>query len=371
MGGCSGIFFGTARAQSATPHQMAEYRAKYAAYRSARDRYEAEAGAYWSMIAEKRKLRGARRRNGEAISAEHYVLAQPPVYNGPPQPIDPSAPPQPPAQRRTIPVASDFLANAQSQFAFAPRRPQNELEFKRSYAKVASRLGLTRDQAVRVYCFEAGGNGKYDVQAGLEFSRPNARAISTALGYNQLLTTNTVELLAEQGHAIIEGLNQAMHRAPEPERSALARKIATVRKMIAFSKSVPDEWNAHERIGMTPQGLGIHALNYDVDIGPWLQTYKLLISVEFAKRKGHERPLSAAELEMMNLTGDGNGFDMVSMPQGLRVQVPTSNFFQRGGYERNPVAIRNNTVAKLIAATDARMDSESAKPGAKDLAAAF
>lgn len=350
---------------------MAEYRVKYAAYKLAHDHFEAEASAYWSAVAEKRKLRYARRRNGETISPDHYVLTQPPVYAGPPRPVDPSAPATPPVERKRIPVAADFLANAQSQFQFVPRRPQSEIEFKRAYAKIASRLGLTRDQAARVYSFEAGGNGKYDVQAGLEYPRPNARAISTALGYNQLLTTNTVELLAERGSDIVEGLTEAMHRAPEPERSALARKITIVRKMIVFCRSVPDDWSAHERIGITPQGLGVHALNYDVDVGPWLQTYKLLISVEFARRKGHQRPLSAAELEMMNLTGDGNGFDMVSMPQALRVQVPTSNFFQRGGYERNPVAIRNNTVAKLIAATDTRMDSESAKPGAKDLASAF
>jgi len=38
---------------------------------------------------------------------------------------------------------------------------------------------------------------------------------------------------------------------------------------------------------------------------------------------------------------------MVTMPQAMREQVPTSNFFQRGGYERNPVAIHHNTVAKL------------------------
>jgi hypothetical protein len=51
--------------------------------------------------------------------------------------------------------------------------------------------------------------------------------------------------------------------------------------------------------------------------------------------------------------------------------VPTSNFFQRGGYERNPVAIRHNTVAKLLAITDAQMDSNSNNAGAKELAAAF
>jgi hypothetical protein len=62
---------------------------------------------------------------------------------------------------------------------------------------------------------------------------------------------------------------------------------------------------------------------------------------------------------------------MVTMPKALREKVPTTNFFQRGGYERNPVAARNNTVAKLIAATDAKMIAEAKLQGAKDLAAAF
>jgi hypothetical protein len=357
--------------KAASELQIAEYHQKLAAYRRAREDFEAKAEAYWSAVTEKRRIRNARRRNGEPVSLEHYVLTQPPVYAGLPKPIDPSAPSVPPAKRTPLPVVADFVRHAAEQFQFTPSRPRSESEFKKAYAAVAASLGLNREQAVRVYCFEAGGNGKYDVQADLESSRPNARAISTALGYNQLLTTNTVEVLAEQSDSILAGLTAAMHRAPEPRRRKLADKIATLRKMIAFARSVPDEWSAHARLAKTPKGLAIHALNLDVDIGPWLQTHKLLTSVHFARRKGYTRPLSAAELEMMNLTGDGNGFDMVSMPQALRERVPTSNFFQRGGYERNPVAIRNNTVAKLIAATDARMDAESSRPGAKELAAAF
>jgi hypothetical protein len=141
--------------------------------------------------------------------------------------------------------------------------------------------------------------------------------------------------------------------------------------MVAYARSVPDSWSAHEKLGDTPKGWAIHSLVLDIDVGPLLQTHKLLTSVIFARNKGYTRPLTAAELEMMNLTGDGTGLDMVTMPQAMREQVPTSNFFQRGGYERNPVAIRHNTVAKLLAVTDARMDSNSAKPGARDLASAF
>ena len=59
---------------------------------------------------------------------------------------------------------------------------------------------------------------------------------------------------------------------------------------------------------------------------------------------------------------------MRSMPAAMRERVPTANFFLRAGYERNPVAIRNNVVAKLLSATDARMDEEAKLQGAKDLA---
>jgi hypothetical protein len=73
----------------------------------------------------------------------------------------------------------------------------------------------------------------------------------------------------------------------------------------------------------------------------------------------------------MNLTGDGNGIDMVLMPQAMRERVPTSNFFQQIGYERNPVARRTGVVAKLVADMEAQMAKGAQSPGAKELAAAF
>jgi hypothetical protein len=141
--------------------------------------------------------------------------------------------------------------------------------------------------------------------------------------------------------------------------------------MVVFSRSVGDDWRQHERLAGTPKGLGIHALNLDIEIGPLLQTQKLLNSVNFAKERGYDAALKAAELEMMNLTGDGNSLDIVSMPEAMRAKVPTSNFFNRTGYEHNPVAQRNNVVSKLLAATDAVIDRECQQLGAKDLAAAF
>jgi hypothetical protein len=158
--------------------------------------------------------------------------------------------------------------------------------------------------------------------------------------------------------------------ADEP-KTALQRKIAVLKSMVAFCRSVPDTWSEHDRLANTPRGLAVHALNLDLDVGPLLQTQKLLDSVVFARAQGYGGVLRAAELEMMNLTGDGNGLDILRMPQAWRDRVPTSNFFQPGGYERNPIAGRSKVVSKLIGATDAVMDQESKLQGAKDLAALF
>jgi hypothetical protein len=354
-------------AQAASAQAIAEYRRKLKEYLEARAAFDQEAGAYWNSIAEKRRGRNAKRRERQTIALDDYVLTQPPVYAGPRRPVNPSpeaVEPREPRERKRIPVVADLLKAAAEHFQFAPQRPAGELEFKRAYARAASAAGLTREQAVRVYSFETGGNGNHDMQSGLSASRPGSRAISTAIGYNQLLTTNSVELLAEQGHELVKALTAKAALLSGSQRQAMDHKIAVLKRMVALARSVPDEWAQHEKIGNMPQGWAIHAMVLDIDVGPLLQTHKLLTSVIFARARGFMRPLTAAELEMMNLTGDGTGLDMVTMPQPMREQVPTSNFFQRAGYERNPVAIRNNTVAKLLAVTDARMDSNSTLPGA-------
>src|ERR1700681_273476 len=361
-----------AMAQAASPQAIAEYRRKLREYQEARGAFEEEAGAYWSSIYEKRRGRNAKRRDRQAIALDDYVLTQPPLYTGPKRPVNPEPEPEErPRERKAIPLVADLVKAAAEHFQFAPQRPGNEIEFKRAYARVALASGLTREQAVRVYSFETGGNGNYDMQSGLSASRPASRAISTAIGYNQLLTTNSVELIAEQGHEFVKVLTEMAARLSGAARKAMDHKIAALKRMLAFTRTVPDEWAAHEKLANTPQGWAVHAMVLDIDVGSLLQTHKLLTSVLFARAKGYSRPLSAAELEMMNLTGDGTGLDMVTMPQALREQVPTSNFFQRGGYERNPVAIRHNTVAKLLDVTDRRMDSNSNLPGARELAAAF
>ncbi|MEZ5822778.1 MAG: hypothetical protein R3D82_18415 [Xanthobacteraceae bacterium] len=359
-----------ANAMAQSPQAMAEYRRKLKEYQDARAAFEEEAGAYWGAIYQKRKGRNAKRRAGQAVTLDDYVLTHPPVYTGPKKPVDPSPQPEPePRPRKRLPMVPDLIQAAAGHFQFTPQRPANEIEFKRAYARAAAAAGLTREQAVRVYSFETGGNGKYDMQSG--YRGPGTRPISTAIGYNQLLTTNSVELIAEQGDALLKALHGKAAALSGSPRKTMESKIAVMKRMVAFARSVPDTWSEHEKLANTEKGWALHAMVLDIDVGPHLQTHKLLTSVKFARAKGYTRPLTAAELEMMNLTGDGTGLDMVTMPQAMRERVPTANFFQRGGYERNPVASRHNTVAKLLAVTDERMDVNSRKPGAQDLAASF
>jgi hypothetical protein len=357
-----------AMAQAASPQAIADYRHRLKEYQEARAAFDAEAGAYWNSIIEKRRGRNAKRRDHQAMTLDDYVLTQPPVYAGPKRPVNPEPEPEGPRREpKYVPVVADLVKAAAEHFQWTPQRPATDAEFKRVYARFAAAAGLTREQAVRVYAFETGGNGNHDTQSGFH----GTRAISTAIGYNQLLTANTVELLAEQGLDFVKLLSERAATLSGPARRAMEHKVSVLKKMVALARSVPDDWSQHEKIGDTPQGWALHAMVLDIDVGPMLQTHKLLTSVVFARAKGFTRPLTAAELEMMNLTGDGTGLDMVTMPQAMRLQVPTANFFQRSGYERNPVAIRYNTVAKLLAVTDERMDFNANKPGAKELAAAF
>jgi len=348
--------------------RIAHYRKKLKQYEQARRAYEKRAAPYWRSISAKRSQRRRKRAKGYTITLKDYVLTQPPLYSGPPKPVDPRAKP---GAGRGFPVVADFLQHAKQHFGFTPEMPAHEIDYKRAYAKAATAAGFAKTTCVKIYGFEATGNGTYDIQAGLEYGRPGEQAISTALGYNQLLTANTIGLLAEHGDKFLGALREKAKHASGARKAALQEKIGKLAKMIRFTHSVRNDWYKHVRLGKTAKGQGVHALNLDIDIGPLLQVQKLLNSVVFAKHYGYTAPLTAAELEMMNLTGDGNGIDMVLMPQTMREKVPTANFFQQRGYERNPVAIRNNTVARLIAATDAKMGKEAKLKGAQDLATAF
>ncbi|HEU5018727.1 MAG TPA: hypothetical protein VFT69_12245 [Pseudolabrys sp.] len=361
----------TTLGQAAAPVDS-DYQARLARYEQAHRAYETQADAYWDTITEKRKLRHEKRRNGQQVTLADYVLAQPPVYSGPPRPKNPFAPLSPPKERREIPVVSDFLQAAREEYGFVPDRPRDEFEFKRAYAAAAQAAGLDKQQVVGIYAFETGGHGEYDTQAGLLFDRPGARAISPALGYNQLLSTLTISLLAEHGNQILAVLREKAGQLSGEQRRHMTHKIVALRRMIAVARSVPHRWSAYEQLAKhTAKGMGMHAVLLDVDIGPLLQVQNLANSLRFARAKGYTGRMSAAELELMNLAGAGNGIDMVMMPGWMRDRVPTANFFVRAGYWRNPVVHRAKVVSGLIAEIQEHIARAEQNEGARALASAF
>ena len=356
------------------PAVLAAYRAKLAEYDEVHGAYEREAETYWHAVAEKRRLRNGKRRHHETIALKDYVLTQPPVYSGPPRPASPLPPPPPPPvpPKPEIPVEADFLQAARAQWGFVPKMPASDAAFKRAYAKAARAAGLTQAQIVGVYAFETGGRGVYNTQAGLEPPGPGKHAISPAMGYNQLLSTNTVSLFGENGARFLGLLERKQASLTGAARADFERRFAVLKRMIAYCRSLPHSWSGYDHVAKhTEKGWGIHAAVLDIDVGPLLQVQKLLNSVDFARAKGYGRPLTAAELELMNLTGDGNGIDMVMMPQSYREKVPTANFFQPKGYARNPVARRTKVVAGLIAEIQRHMDRNASTPGSRQLAASY
>lgn len=64
---------------------------------------------------------------------------------------------------------------------------------------------------------------------------------STALGYNQLLNTHSVELMAEKGDQFLTALTRKSASLRGEARKALDRKIEVLRRMIEFARSVPDD----------------------------------------------------------------------------------------------------------------------------------
>jgi hypothetical protein len=342
----------------------------YAAYRTARHKFDRESRIYWHRVEAKRNLRSAKRVMRQDYEASDYVEVHPPRYDGPELPADVArivTELRPAAEERQLPSVSDFLAAAKAQFGFAPRRA-SEQEFKRRYAIEALKVGLTKDQVVRVYALETGGLGTYDTQSGINPATRQGRPISSALGYAQLLHANSVGGVAKHGGEFARRL-LVMAAAPgtPPQRAAELRAKATIlRKMIRAARTVPYEWSAHQRFANTPAGLGIHAVNLDVDLGPWLQVLKLKSLKDDALAAGHSK-LSGAQIELMNLAGPRTGLEMLT-PLGAR--MPTSNFFSEGAYGRNPI-VRDKTCAELLAALETRMDVHMKKAGAIEFAQIF
>jgi hypothetical protein len=353
-------------AEKLTPAQFTTYEA----YRTARDRFERQLKSYWHRVEAKRDARKAKRLLAQDYDAEDYVATQPPKYAGAELPPDIAkivTEVKPPVPERPLATVADFLENAKEQYGFVPT-PTTEREFKRRYAQEALAVGLTKDQVVRIYALETGGQGTYDMQSGFNPIAKTGRPISSALGYAQLLHANSTSELVKHGERFARRLlAMAANPGTPPEHAAaLKAKAAIVRRMLRAARSIPNEWSHHVRFAGTPPGLGIHALNLDADVGPWLQVLKLRGLKDDAANAGRET-LAGAEIELMNLAGPRTGLEMM-MP--VAQNMPTSNFFSEGGYYRNTI-VREKTAAELLKALNDRMEVNIKKPGAVEFAQIF
>ncbi len=260
------------------------------AYENARAAYARRLDVYWRVAELKRRKRKAKIAAGKSVTVEDYVKEQPPVYNGPKRPDEIMAllpkPPKPPVEAHApIPVLADFLREADAVYGFRPERVSED-DFMISYAAEAIRLGLARDQVVRLYALETGGMGTQDLQSG--FNPKTGHAASTALGYAQLLAANSIERVRKEGPEFAARLDR-LAEVPSVSSSmaqALRYKAACVRRMIVDARKIPESWPAHEAYAKTANGLGMHALNLDGNVGPWMQVVKLRSIMEYASKKG-------------------------------------------------------------------------------------
>ncbi|MCC7252060.1 hypothetical protein [Hyphomicrobium sp.] len=346
-------------------------------YLSAQATHDFKSDAYWREVSDKKALRRGKRSKGEVVTAKDYVRTFPPKYDGPEltaglakrwaayQAQDSKPKDKPPP--RPLPGLPEFLEAAEVEYGFRPERIP-EREFKLRYAREAVSLGLTGEQVVRVYALETSGLGTADMVSGIHPIKKTGKPISSAIGYAQLLTANTTDELARHGPRFLARLKaMASDRGLAPERRrALANKHEKLSTMIKAARSIPHKWDRHVAFARTRRGMGIHAINIDGDIGPWLQAVKLHGLKEMADKAGIGQ-LTGAEIELMNLAGPGTGLEM--MRPAAR-NAATTNFFARDAYFRNTI-VRDKTSAELLVALDKRMDQNITNPGAIEFAEAF
>ncbi len=208
--------------------------------------------------------------------------------------------------------------------------------------------------------------GTQDLQSG--YNPRTGRAASTALGYGQVLAANTIGQIRKEGTEFAARLERIASESNTPERKAEALhfKALCLRRMVVDARKVFDSWTARVAYANTSEGRAMHALNLDSDIGPWMQAMRLEGMREFAAKKGFTA-LTGAQLELMNLAGHAHGIEMMQVPGR---DMPTSNFFGRQGYERNPL-VHGKTCAQLLAKLDEIMNRNVQQPGARRFARIF
>ncbi|NQX80361.1 MAG: hypothetical protein HRT83_07445, partial [Hyphomicrobiaceae bacterium] len=128
---------------------------------------------YWKRIERLRQHRRNKKKIRQVLTNQDYVINFPPKYNGPKLNTKllhnwyafkrKSKKPRK-FHKDNLPDMSDYLRSAKRHYNFVPERI-HEHEYKRRYAIEALSYGLTKDQVVRIFALETGGNGTADMQA--------------------------------------------------------------------------------------------------------------------------------------------------------------------------------------------------------------
>ena len=290
------------------------------AYEAAQAAYQKELGVYWKSVE-------------AAKQASKKVTDFPPFYKGPEKPPNYD----PPKEPSTLPSVND-MTHAWSVLApIASGHPKqhglpdlkieevSESAFKQAYARealaVGNKYGLkksdTQNIVQSIYAFEDAGKGTADQLSGVPFrltvpdppgshaNRDERRAIhplSTAIGYNQLLTATSLQFV--DGSSAIDTRLNELAKSDHARSGAILSKeklFAEVKsvlhkELISFAQKDKGKYlDAHGHPtyalytdfarssivtgtgGLTGRQLssGIQALNLDRDVGPVLQAQEL------------------------------------------------------------------------------------------------
>jgi hypothetical protein len=373
---------------SSEQRQRAAYEEALGRYRKAQETFAGETAKYWEEIRTQQLVRRSKRAAGSLIAETDYVLQQPPEYRGPPalklpdfmvKRVKASGALREAIALEPAPAIADLLAAAKTQYGFVPRAA-GEKEYMLAFAREALRAGLSAEQVVGVYSLETGGLGPYSRLSGVltvnhqcqPVTAQGKPAASLALGYVQLLPANTAATAHDHAQAIAGKFKMA-ENAPEGRAMELQSKAALFQRMVddlnkwlQTYTGPKDNWQEYIVYGRTRNGRAMHALLLDADIGPSLQVYKLAgITTAAARHRISE--LSSAQLELINLVGDGRGLDALTP---AAKNAPAANFFDRSGYEANPVA-KGQTASSLLTKLGAIIGRHKRECGSKRFFEAF
>lgn len=285
-------------------------------YLSAKENYKKNLDKYWSHV-EEMKDRGMK------------ITDFPALYDGPARPKGFTEP----QGEKGLPTVNTMLRLSKSLGRIADHdsripdftiKDVDELTFKNNYVKealhLAKEFSLSPEQmqliVEKVYKFECGGRAYHDTLSGVPYkyaqpdepgqstnldARRSHRAISTGLGFNQLLTATSMHHLQHDGKVIADRLRELSKDSDRPaELNEKARIVENLQQLLdkelaSFAQKAGKRHKAYydndgkplyslfqdfgksqatTSVGLTGRQMAtaLQSLNLDGDIGPIIQS---------------------------------------------------------------------------------------------------